>query len=104
LLRHAERLPEAQRLLAALAAEGNAAPRLGLRGLTGSARAWLVAWLQRSLGGTLVLVTAHGDGFEELRDDLEYFAGANHVLALPEPDVLPYDSVSPHPSLTALRL
>ncbi len=109
LLRHAERLPEAQRLLAVLG-EGwgrddtrAGAPRIAVRGLTGSARGWLAAWLHRSLGGTLVLVTAHGEGFEAMRDDLEYFRGAGEVLPFPEPDVLPYDSVSPHPAITAQR-
>jgi len=115
ILRHAERLPEAQRLLAVLAeGPGNAecpgrddtrpgAARLGVRGLTGSARGWLAAWLQRSLGGTLLLVTSHGEGYEELRDDLEYFLGPGAVLAFPEPDVLPYDTVSAHPVITAQR-
>ena len=108
LLRYAERLPEAQRLLAVLG-EGwgeddtRAGSRLAIRGLTGSARGWLTAWLHRSLGGTLLLVTSHGDGYDELRDDLEYFRGSGDVLAFPEPDVLPYDTVSPHPVITAQR-
>ena len=107
LIRYAERLPEAQRLLAVLG-EGwgrddtrPVAARLAMRGLTGSARGWLAAWLHRSLGGTLLLVAPHGEGFEELRDDLEYFRGPGHVLVFPEPDVLPYDTVSPHPVLTS---
>src|SRR6185436_10769148 len=97
------RLPEAQRLLAALR-DDDPPLRLGVRGLTGSARGWLIAWLHRELGGTLLVVSPHGDRFEELRDDLEYFRGPGSVLAYPEPDVLPYDSSSPHPSLTAQRL
>jgi transcription-repair coupling factor (superfamily II helicase) len=103
----AERLPEAQRLLAALAEHAGApgAPaRLGVRGLAGSAPGWLLAWLHRSLGGTLLVVSPHGDAFEELRDDLEYFRGRGSVLAFPEPDVLPYDAASPHPAVTAQRL
>jgi len=109
LLHAAERLPEAQRLLAVLG-EGwgrddrhAGAARPGVRGLTGSARGWLAAWLHRSLGGTLVIVAPHGESFDELSDDLEYFAGPGHVLAFPELDVLPYDTVSPHPVLVAQR-
>ena len=105
LLRYVERLPEAQRLLAALAVEAQGKPaRIGMRGLTGSARGLLISWLHHSLGGTLVLVVPHGEPFEEWRDDLEYFRGPGAVLAFPEPDVLPYDAASPHPALTAQRL
>ncbi|MEO5616307.1 MAG: transcription-repair coupling factor [Candidatus Eisenbacteria bacterium] len=108
LLHHAERLPEAQRLLAVLGKgwgrdDSRAGTRLAVRGLTGSARGWLTAWLHRSLGGTLLLVTPHGEGFDELRDDLEYFRGTGDVMCFPEPDVLPYDTVSPHPVITAQR-
>ena len=78
--------------------------RAALRGLTGSARGWLTSWLQMETSRTLLLVTAHGDPFEEMRDDLEYFRGAGGVLAFPEPDNLPYDPSSPHPGITAQRL
>ncbi|HUK62894.1 MAG TPA: hypothetical protein VLV15_06165, partial [Dongiaceae bacterium] len=96
-----ERLPEAPALTAALR---GARPRLGVRGLTGSARSLLATFLARAVDRTIVLVTAHGEPFEELRDDLEYFAGRGALLALPEPDTLPYDSSSPHPGITAERL
>ncbi|MFI5370507.1 MAG: transcription-repair coupling factor, partial [Candidatus Eisenbacteria bacterium] len=101
LLADAGRLPEAPALLAAARGEGG---RLMVRGLTGSSRGLLTAWLARASGRTVVLVTAHGEGFEELRDDLEYFAGRGSLLALPEPDTLPYDPSSPHPGITAERL
>jgi transcription-repair coupling factor (superfamily II helicase) len=97
----AGRVPEAAELLAALDAGG---PRVGLRGLTGSARGCLAAWLQRRTGRTVLYVTGHGDAFEEARDDLEYFRGPGSTLALPEPDTLPYDPSSPHPGITAQRL
>jgi len=100
LLRQVEQLPEAAALLAAARGTG----RLAVRGLTGSSRALLAAWLQRQLGRTVLVLTAHGEPFDEMRDDLEYFAGAGAVLAYPEPDVLPYDPSSPHPGITAQRL
>ena len=100
LARYAERLPEAQALLERVA-RGERAP---VRGLTGSARGFLAAWLQRATGKTVVYVVSHGDAFEEARDDVEYFRGAGSVLAFPEPDHLPYDPSSPHPGVTAQRL
>ena len=97
----AGRLPEAAELLAALDA---GASRVGLRGLTGSARGCLAAWLQRRTGRRVLYVVGHGDAFEEARDDLEYFRGPGATLAFPEPDTLPYDPSSPHPGITAQRL
>jgi transcription-repair coupling factor (superfamily II helicase) len=102
LLDHAGELPEARELLDAVREPG--APRVAVRGLTGSARGWLAAWLRRASGRTVVLVTPPGDAFEEMRDDLEYFAGPGSVLPFPDPEVLPYDALSPHPGLTAQRL
>uniref|UniRef100_A0A832I4K0 Transcription-repair-coupling factor n=1 Tax=Eiseniibacteriota bacterium TaxID=2212470 RepID=A0A832I4K0_UNCEI len=107
---HAGRLPEARRLLEFLAGQwgrNDAAElprRVALRGLTGSARAFLVSWLQRETGRTVLWLAAHGEAFEEARDDLEYFRGAGAVLAFPEPDTLPYDPASPHPGIVAQRL
>jgi transcription-repair coupling factor (superfamily II helicase) len=79
-------------------------PRAALRGLTGSSRAFLVSWLQRELGVTVLYVVPHGEAWEMARDDVEYFRGRAATLAFPEPDTLPYDSSSPHPSVTAERL
>jgi transcription-repair coupling factor (superfamily II helicase) len=100
LITRVERLPEARALLEGCTAGG----RTAVRGLTGSARALLTAWLHRVTGKTVLVLAPHGDPFDELRDDLEYFAGAGAVLAFPEPDNLPYDPASPHPGITAQRL
>jgi transcription-repair coupling factor (superfamily II helicase) len=99
LVSQAGELPEAGELLAAARARG---PR-GVRGLTGSARALLTAWLQRETGRTVLCLAPHGEAYEAWRDDLEYFAGPV-LLAYPEPDNLPYDPASPHPGITAQRL
>src|SRR5215468_7320053 len=76
LARYAARLPEAPALLAALR-DGvpGAPPRVTVRGLTGSARGFLVSWLQRETSRTLLYVVPHGEAFDEARDDLEYFRG-----------------------------
>ena len=112
LLAHAEDLPEARELLAALreaapargGATGGVATRFAVRGLTGSARAFLTASLQRASGRPLLYLVPPGEPFEEARDDLEYFCGAGATLAFPDPETLPYDPGSPHPGLTAQRL
>ena len=98
---HAGRIPEAAERREAVRAGGT---RVGLRGLTGSARGCFAAWLQRATGRRVLYVVGHGDAFEEARDDLEYFRGPGATLALPEPDTLPYDPSSPHPGITAQRL
>ena len=93
-LKHAEHVSQA----------GQQAMRVAVRGLTGSAPSWIAAWLQRTTGRTVLVLSASGDVFEETRDDLEYFRGAGNLMAFPEPDTLPYDPASPHPGITAQRL
>src|SRR5499426_3104052 len=100
LIARAGELPEARALLDG----ARASEPLRTRGVTGSARALLTAWLARAAERPIVCVTPHGDGFESWRDDLEYFAGPGSLLAFPEPDTLPYDPSSPHPGITAQRL
>src|SRR5262245_51646012 len=110
LARDVEKIPEARELLAFLRGEWGRNDAAGLplraaaRGLLGSAKALLTAWLQRATGRTVLYVVGHGEAFDEARDDLEYFRGGGAVLAFPEPDILPYDPTSPHPGITAQRL
>src|SRR5204863_6937184 len=66
-------------------------PRTAVRGLTGSARGYLMSWLQRELGRPLLYVVRHGEAWETARDDVEYFRGRAATLPFPEPDALPYD-------------
>jgi transcription-repair coupling factor (superfamily II helicase) len=79
-------------------------PRVAVRGLAGSSRAYLASWIQRRTERTLLYVVQHGEAFEAARDDMEYFRGRGATFAFPEPDSLPYDPSSPHPSVTAERL
>jgi len=109
-LDRADALPEAKRLVEFLAGRSirddtAAFPRrAAVRGLTGSARGYLAAWLARATSRTLLYLVSHGEAFDEARDDVEYFGGARGTLAFPEPDQLPYDPASPHPAITAQRL
>jgi len=105
-----ERVGEARELAGFLAGKSGrndsaALPRrMAVRGLTGSARALFTAWLARTTGRAALYLVAHGEPFEEARDDLEYFLGPGATLAFPEPDQLPYDLMPPHPAITAQRL
>jgi transcription-repair coupling factor (superfamily II helicase) len=115
---HVERSGAARELLALLREGGTPAapvragsaipagtrPRAAVRGLTGSARACLVSWLQHELGRPLLYVVRHGEPWDAARDDVEYFRGRAGTFAFPEPDASPYDPSSPHPSVTAERL
>ena len=104
LLAAAERLEAFERLFVfvragrAAADKAAEAPTIGVRGLAGSAGAWLVAALHARAGGTLLFVAEDGEKAEEAREDLEYFLGPDAVLPFPEPETLPYDSASPHPA------
>ena len=105
LLEYADRMPETREIFEALGGHhGTGTPRVAVRGLTGSAKAYLTAWLRRATGRTLLYLVPPAEAFDEARDDLEYFAGAGGLLAFPDPEVLPYDALSPHPGLTAQRL
>jgi len=106
MLDDADRLPEARELADALrlAGAGDDAPRLAVRGLAGSSRAFLTAWLARATARPVLYLVPPGDPFEEARDDLEYFVGLGRLFAFPDPETLPYDPSSPHPGLTAQRL
>jgi transcription-repair coupling factor (superfamily II helicase) len=109
-LDYADALPEARRLVEFLDGRWGRNDdavfphRVAVRGLTGSARGYLTAWLQRATSRTVLYLVGHGDAFDEARDDVEYFRGAAATLAFPEPDQLPYDPASPHPAITAQRL
>jgi hypothetical protein len=80
-------LPESRALLDAARGEKPGA----VRGLHGSSRALLTAWLLRVTGRAVLCQVPHGEAFEAWRDDLEFFAGRGVLLAFPEPDNLPYD-------------
>jgi hypothetical protein len=88
LLDEAAQLPEARELAAALrsAPAGPGATRIAVRGLAGSSRAYLTAWLQRATGRAILYLVPPGDAFEEARDDLEYFLGPGRLRRSPTRD------------------
>src|SRR5262245_22870224 len=88
LLASGDRLPDAREMFEALGGTGSptGGPRVAVRGLTGSSRAFLTAWLRRATSRTVLYLVSSGDAFEEARDDLEYFAGGGALLAFPDPE------------------
>ncbi len=89
-------------LLALLRRPGGLRP--SVRGLSGSARALVLAHVYRDLGRTLVVVVPEQEAAEALRDDLEAFLGPDAVLHLPEFETSPYDIRSPHHAILDARL
>ena len=98
----ARELPALRETLAALDAPGTA--RLVWKGLSGGERAWLLAALARESGRTVLWVHPDAEHADTAREDLELFLDADENLYFPEPETLPYESRSPHPSLLAQRL
>lgn len=95
-LRHSQSLGQVVDGLAA----GRVPARVG--GLPGSMRAMLAALLYREMSRTVVIVCP--DESERMRDDLESILGGDHVLYLPDWEILPYDDFSPHEEIVGTRL
>src|SRR5262249_15301501 len=75
---------------------------------TGSARALLIAALQKRLRRTVVVLARSNKEVEELQSDLEFFASAlgaaeSAVLTIPAIEADPYDGTSPHAELLERR-
>ncbi|MFQ5847830.1 MAG: transcription-repair coupling factor [Candidatus Methylomirabilales bacterium] len=78
--------------------------RLRLHGLWGSARALVVAEVARTLSRPLVVVTPSLKEAEELAVDLRFFLDRDRVHLFPEPDVPPFQPVSPPLEVRAERV
>ena len=82
-----------------------------LSGLAGSARALVVAALEKGLGRRVVFVARSNREVEEFQPDLEFFFCAlngetsceSSVLAIPALETDPYDGTSPHPDVLEQR-
>jgi transcription-repair coupling factor (superfamily II helicase) len=98
----ARELPALRETVQALGAPS--AARLAWKGLSGGERAWLLAALARESGRTILWVHPDAERADIAREDLELFLDGDENLYFPEPETLPYESRSPHPSLLAQRL
>ncbi len=96
--------------MASLLAQLKPGRRARTTGLTGAARAWVLARLSRRLGAPLVCVTPDEDSADALASDLSFFLGgegtrlAPTVVRLPADEVLPWDELVPDSGVVADRL
>lgn len=85
------------------------AGRAGVSGLTLTAKALLIALLQRSAARRLIVVVSSNRAMEELLPvvqaccELTGGAAPEAVVALPTRDVLPFQNLSPHPEIQEAR-
>ncbi|MFQ5656784.1 MAG: transcription-repair coupling factor [Candidatus Methylomirabilales bacterium] len=78
--------------------------RLRLHGLWGGARALVLGKIARALQRPLVVVTATLREAEELTADLRFFLDRDRVDLFPEPEVPPFQPVSPPLEIRAERI
>ena len=72
-------------------------------GLTGSAPAWYIASRYQNQR-KLVVITPSRRSAEELKEDLQFFLGADIPKSFPAWETLPLEPVSPPPDISAERL
>src|SRR5712692_6485954 len=83
--------------------------RIGVSGLTPTAKALLLVLLQKTAGRPFIVVVADNRAMEEFVPMLQAFcelsggADPDSVVALPSPDVLPFQNLSPHPEIQEER-
>jgi transcription-repair coupling factor (superfamily II helicase) len=85
------------------------AGRTSVSGLTPTAKALLIALLQRAAARRLIVVVTSNRALEELLPVLQACceltggAAAEAIVALPTRDVLPFQNLSPHPEIQEAR-
>lgn len=70
----------------------------------GCGAALFATQLQVQRNRPVVMIAPSVAAAEALDEELRFFAGAESVCHIPDPEVLPYDSFSPHPDLISRRL
>jgi transcription-repair coupling factor (superfamily II helicase) len=70
----------------------------------GAARPYLVAALYESLRVPVILVTAQPENAKKLHEQLSSWCGAGQIILFPEPDVLPYERLTPDTSTGTERV
>ena len=85
------------------------AGRMGVSGLTPTAKSLYLALLHRAAARPLIVIVADNRTAEELLPVLEAFceltgaASPESVVSLPAHDVLPFENLSPHPEIQEER-
>jgi transcription-repair coupling factor (superfamily II helicase) len=79
---------------------------IGLTGLAGSSKAYLLSFWRERIRGPLFVITPHLQHAEALREDILFFMKAPEVpcFLFPQWETLPYDEISPHPEIIRERV
>ena len=75
-----------------------------MRGGAGSLSAYAIAWIEETVPGPVVVISADEDRAEALRNDLERLLDEDHVGYFPSWDVAHFDGRSPHLDVVGLRM
>lgn len=80
--------------------------RIGLTGLKGSSRAYLLSLWRERMKGPLLVVTPHLRDTEYLLEDFRFFypKGDEKAFLFPQWETLPYDEIPPHPQIIQERV
>jgi transcription-repair coupling factor (superfamily II helicase) len=79
---------------------------IGLTGLKGSSRAYLLSQWSRNARGPFLTVVPRLEAAEVLVQDLHFFdhEAKNRIFLFPPWETLPYDEIPPHPEIVRQRL
>ena len=79
---------------------------IGLTGLAGSSKAYLLSRWREKVKGPLLVVTPHMRNAEILLQDLRFFMRDSEVpsFLFPQWETLPYDEIPPHPEIIRERV
>ncbi|MBM4338319.1 MAG: transcription-repair coupling factor [Deltaproteobacteria bacterium] len=80
--------------------------RIGLTGLKGSSRAYLLSLWREQVRGPILVIAPHLRDAEYLLEDFSFFQKKDDGLAclFPQWETLPYDEIPPHPEIIRERV
>ena len=80
--------------------------RIGLTGLAGSSKAYLLSHWREKVRGPLLVIVPHLRNAETLLEDLRFFMNDSEVpsFLFPQWETLPYDEIPPHPEIVRERV
>jgi transcription-repair coupling factor (superfamily II helicase) len=79
---------------------------IGLTGLKGSSKAYLLALWQEKITGPFLIIVPRLQDAESLLEDLHFFQKNEKIpsLLFPPWETLPYDKIPPHPEIIQERI
>jgi transcription-repair coupling factor (superfamily II helicase) len=79
---------------------------IGLTGLRGSSKAYILSQLREWVHGPLLIIVPHLLNAKSLLEDLTFFQKGNNIFPFlfPQWETLPYDEIPPHPEIIRERV